>query len=84
MTVSIKGSSSLLGTYDFPARLRVDVFVPEDCLWIMPPVLAQRPETSPDFITVLAHPKNVVFGQEIVDQHNEIINSPLMRALREY
>lgn len=83
--MNVVGAAHYLGDFNFEARVTVDVYVPENSLWIMPPsfVYSNSETQFIEFIQILSHPKNQVEAQKMADEHNEVYNSPLMKALRE-
>jgi len=80
--MKVLGSIDYLNDYTFEALALSDVFVSDLYIWIMPP--RSFDDVEGDLIRILCSPKNWEEAKKMEQKHNEIYNSPLMRALREF
>jgi hypothetical protein len=80
MQVPLRGSPEYLFSFVCLAEAVQDVFVPDNYIWVMPPLYVDRDQET---IKILSSPKNYKYAQELAQKHNEIFDSPLAKALRE-
>jgi hypothetical protein len=79
------GNPENLNCYPCEAQAITDTYVTESHIYVQSPTLAFNERTSlyEEIIRLYAAPKNLALAEKMVEEHNRIYHSPLMKALRE-
>lgn len=83
--MKILGNKEYLYDCSYRAEAIFDPFVPDSHIWVVVPTYEYNAFANQyiEVIKVLSSPKNFEVTKDLVDRHNTIWDSPLMKALRE-